>query len=473
MADAVPWVVAGRYEVGEVVGRGGYGSVHRALDRHTGRSVAMKVLSADAGKDPHVVERMLREQQALVAMSGTCAVSAIDLCRLSSGAPCLVMEWLDGHDLERQLSEWEGEAHRPSSELVLAMVRPLADTLQRAHELGIVHRDIKPANVFLTAGALDASTASQAIRLLDFGLSRMRSAAPLTAVGMVMGSPSYIPPETWRGDSRLIDHRADLYSLAVIVYRMLAGRLPFETPSLMEKLELVTTGERPSVCAFRPDLPLTVDDWMKRALAIEPDQRFQSGSAFYDALARALSGLPLQVADDETSGVHRKISVASLLPVENRGVLSAAWERATSLLQRFIGQRGSSPPPAPTPISTAPTPISTAPEMSGTELPPERPSQQADQSSGAWLDDRDLEDLPPDSTLPAEASAPPLETQHETPARHTAPGGEKKKPRHENKNKNKNKNKGKAKKAKQPKSDPATASAQHASKKGKRSRKKH
>src|SRR3954469_19949680 len=125
MADAVPWVVAGRYEVGEVVGRGGYGSVHRALDRQTGQSVAMKVLSADAGKDPHVVERMLREQQALVAMTGTCAVSAIDLCRLSSGAPCLVMEWLDGRDLERQLSEWEA---RGSLGAVAALLR-LLDSL--------------------------------------------------------------------------------------------------------------------------------------------------------------------------------------------------------------------------------------------------------------------------------------------------------------------------------------------------------
>ena len=451
MADAVPWVVAGRYEVGEVVGRGGYGSVHRALDRHTGQSVAMKVLSADAGKDPHVVERMLREQQALVAMTGTCAVSAIDLCRLSSGAPCLVMEWLDGHDLERQLSEWEAEEHRPSIELVLAMVRPLADTLQRAHELGIVHRDIKPANVFLTAGALDASTASQAIRLLDFGLSRMRSAAPLTAIGMVMGSPSYIPPETWRGNSKLIDHRADLYSLAVIVYRMLAGRLPFETPSLMQKLELVTTGERPSVCAFRPDLPLTVDDWMKRALAIEPDQRFQSGAAFYEALTRALNGLALPIAEDEASGVHRKISVASLLPVENRSVLSAAWERATSLLQRFIGQKVSQPPPA------APTPM--AREDSRTELPPAKFAPPVDQASVAWLDDRDLEDLPPDSKLLAEANAALAE------AGKKALGAKKSR---------KSAGESKGKKQKQPKPRQATDSPkQTPKKKGKRSRKKH
>src|SRR4051794_11501000 len=119
MQEAVPWVVAGRYEVGEVVGRGGYGTVRRGHDRQTGLPVAMKVLSADAGKDPHVVERMLREQQAMVALAGTCAVNVIDLCRLASGAPCLVLEWLEGRDLERQLSEWEAAGQRVPQDALL------------------------------------------------------------------------------------------------------------------------------------------------------------------------------------------------------------------------------------------------------------------------------------------------------------------------------------------------------------------
>src|SRR5215216_3311065 len=187
-----PWLAAERYEVGAVVGRGGYGMVCRGVDRKTGMPVALKMLSPEAGRDPDVVERMLREQQALVALSGTCAVTAIDLCRLESGAPCLVMEWLDGCDLEQQLSLWEGSGHRPSSDLLLEILKPLTQTLARAHEIGIVHRDIKPANIFLT------KEDDPGVRLLDFGLSRMKSAAPLTALGMVMGSPSYIAPETWR-----------------------------------------------------------------------------------------------------------------------------------------------------------------------------------------------------------------------------------------------------------------------------------
>jgi serine/threonine protein kinase len=393
MAQAAPWIVAGRYEVGEIVGRGGYGMVRRALDRKTGQTVAMKVLSADAGKDPHLVERMLREQQAMVAMAGTCAVSVVDLCRLASGAPCLIMEWLEGRDLEQQLTDWENEGQRPSIPWLLETLRPLTDTLQRAHELGIVHRDIKPANIFLT---------NSAVRLLDFGLSRMRSAAPLTAVGMVMGSPSYIPPETWRGNSALIDHRADLYSLAVIVFRMLAGRLPFDTPSLIEKLKLVTTGDRPSVCALRPDLPPTVDTWMKRALAVEPEQRFQSARDFHDALTLALSGAAPPLVDDEVSGVREKASAAPLLPAENRNVLTLAWERATSLLQRFIGQKAAH---SALPVSPAAEPevsqeVAVRAESTAQDTPMPTQPPISDRPSVAWLDDSDVEELP-ESVMPA------------------------------------------------------------------------
>src|SRR5262245_35399311 len=125
MAESAEWVVAGRYEVGDVAGQGGYGTVRRGRDRKTGKPVALKMLSPEAGRDQGVVERMLREQQALVALSGTCAVTAIDLCRLESGAPCLVMEWLDGHDLEQQLSDWEANGARGANHQLLRLLKPV------------------------------------------------------------------------------------------------------------------------------------------------------------------------------------------------------------------------------------------------------------------------------------------------------------------------------------------------------------
>jgi serine/threonine-protein kinase len=323
MQGRAPWLAANRYEVGEVVGRGGYGMVCRGVDRKTGRSVALKMLSPEAGKDPDVVERMLREQQALVALSGTCAVTAIDLCRLESGAPCLVMEWLDGRDLEQQLSEWEARGYLGSTSDLLALLKPLCETLTRAHEIGIVHRDIKPANIFVTEGAPGG------VRLLDFGLSRMKSAAPLTAVGMVMGSPSYIAPETWRGNSQALDGRADLFALGVLAFRWLTGVLPFDAPDLIGKMTAVTSGPRPSAVALRPELPATVDAWFKRALAVEPADRFQTGGDLYAAFEAALRGLPWQSSAD-VSGMRRKAEAAPVSTAEKKNALAAAWSAAAS-----------------------------------------------------------------------------------------------------------------------------------------------
>lgn len=394
------WLAAERYEVGEVVGRGGYGLVCRGVDLHTGKPVALKMLSPEAGRDANVVERMLREQQALVALSGTCAVTAIDLCRLESGAPCLVMEWLDGCDLEQQLSLWEASGHRPSPEQLLTVIKPLTETLQRAHELGIVHRDIKPANIFLTKDD------DPGVRLLDFGLSRMKSSAPLTALGVVMGSPSYIAPETWRGNSAALDGRADLFALAVIVFRWLSGDLPFDVPDLIGKMTAVTSGPRPSLVASREDLPTTVDAWVSRALAIEAADRFQTANEFYEALAAALRGQSWETPPSEVSGVRE---VQALEAPERKSALAGAWQAAASLLKRF----------------TAPAKRAAAPAAVLVPPPPraETPAAEGGDRATVWLDSTELEEAPessvskpPELAAPAPAPVPPPVVEEPKPS---------------------------------------------------------
>lgn len=405
MQQQATWLVAHRYEVGEVVGRGGYGMVCRGLDRETGQAVALKMLSPEAGRDPDIVERMLREQQALLALRGTCAVAAVDLCRLDSGAPCLVMEWLDGRDLEMLLSERETAGQLGELDELLALLEPVTQTLQRAHDIGLVHRDIKPANIFLTKGDFTA-------RLLDFGLSRMKSAAPITAAGMVMGSPSYIAPETWAGDSRALDGRADLFSLAVIVFRWLTGTLPFDAADLIGKMTAVTGGARPSVVALRPDLPSAVDVWMRRALAIQPNDRFQSGGDFYDALAAARRGEELPTATAEASGIRKVSAAQEAAPRKN--ALASAWRTATSLLKRLtvrneeIAPKATLPEPLPTIVSRAP------------EDPP------ASERLSVWLDSAELEDVA-SQRAPA-LPEPPLPPRPPSAAKHDRPSKAKKKP---------------------------------------------
>jgi serine/threonine-protein kinase len=398
MQQHVPWLAAERYEVGEVVGRGGYGMVCRGVDRRTGKQVALKMLSHEAGKDPDVVERMLREQQALVALQGTCAVTVVELFRLEGGAPCLVMEWLDGHDLEEQLTAWEAAKQYGDTSQLLSILKPLTQTLERAHDMGLVHRDIKPANIFL----VDAPPGA---RLLDFGLSRMKSAAPLTAVGMVLGSPSYIAPETWRGNSTELDGRADLFALAVIVFRWLTGQLPFDAADLIAKMTAVTTGPRPSVVARRPDLPPAVDAWMARALAIEPGERFQTGGSFFDAFEAALRGQPWPKDSPESSGVRaistRSVPAEPVEPPERKSALATAWGAATSLLKRFSGGRKSEGAE-----SERPEPNTQAPAVAASLPPVTEPidDSPASERKSVWLDSAELEELAPSSS-PAPSDA--------------------------------------------------------------------
>lgn len=403
MQQSSTWLVAGRYQVGDVVGRGGYGMVCRGLDTHSGRTVALKMLSPEAGRDADVVERMLREQQALVALSGTCAVTAIDLCRLESGAPCLIMEWLEGLDLEQQLSNWESQAELGSQRQLLSLLEPLCDTLERAHSIGIVHRDIKPANIFLTPNT------APGVRLLDFGLSRMKSAAPLTAVGMVMGSPSYIAPETWRGNSAALDGRADLFALGVIAFRWLTGKLPFDATDLIGKMTAVTSGPRPSARALRAELPPSVDAWFARALAIEPQDRFSTAKELYAALHAALS----ERESKRSPSAEAPTPAASARDAEPKGVLATAFRAAAALLKRFTSPRDAEPPHAPATVSDPPAkmpeiPVSApAPTVTTTDSAAEEPST-GDRRT-VWLDSNELQDIspePPPAPAPAPASAP-------------------------------------------------------------------
>ncbi len=273
-------VVAERYQLVEVIGRGGQGVVYRALDRWLQRAVAIKILGESAVREQHAVDRLLREQQAMSALTGTAAVELLDVCRGEGGELCLVMELLAGVDLDEHLSNLEQRGKRMSLERVAVTFEPIVSTLETAHAAGILHRDLKPANLFL----LDAG----GVRLLDFGLARLKQSTPLTAAGAVMGSPSFMAPEAWQGVSDLLDQRADVYSLGVVLFLVLTGSLPFAGTSLQEKYARATSGARPSLLKLRPDLPRGADDWAAMALALDREQRFSNVRALWNAFRAAI-----------------------------------------------------------------------------------------------------------------------------------------------------------------------------------------
>lgn len=281
-------VIENRYELHEVLGRGGHGIVYRAVDRASGREVAIKFLHDNVAADPQYNVRMLREAQAMAALANTSAIKIHELRTNVDGALYLVMELLVGKDFEQFLVDVEANGIKLPVRVLLDLLDPIVDTLEAAHDRGIVHRDLKPGNVFIMDPARGGG-----VRLLDFGLCKMLSSgSQLTQEGMVAGSPSYIAPEVWRGNPRVLDQRIDVYSLGAIVFRALAGRVPFDGATVIEKFTLATSGERPSLHALRPDLDPTVDDWVKQALAIKPELRFQRVRGMWNALRGIVGPTP-------------------------------------------------------------------------------------------------------------------------------------------------------------------------------------
>jgi serine/threonine-protein kinase len=271
----------GRYLLEQEIGRGGHGVVYKALDYETNTQVAVKVLTDTVSEDSDFALRLWREAQAMKALWGTSVVRVHRFGFDPTGSVYLVMELLSGETFEEHIDGVEASGKRMEVYDVLMILDPVARALETAHTKGIVHRDVKPSNIFLLDPELGGG-----VRLMDFGLAKKLGGEELTQVGMVAGSPSYIAPEIWRAAP--IDHRIDVYSLGAIVFRALAGRVPFESPSVLDLLRMVTRGERPRLSAFRPDLPVEVDGWVARALAVKVEERFPYVSSMWNELLRVM-----------------------------------------------------------------------------------------------------------------------------------------------------------------------------------------
>lgn len=277
--DRTGQLIGGRYRLEHAIDKGGQGDVYGALDTRDGDRVAIKILKDQFASDPDWRERMFREARAMTALSGTAAVRVYDQRWTDEGVLCLVMELLDGMDFERYLQAVEERGQRVEKDKLVQLLEPIVFTLQAAHDMGIVHRDIKPANIFVTRG--------DGVRLLDFGFAKFTRLRGFTLAGTVPGSPSYVAPETWRGEPA--DQRVDVYAVGAVVFRALAGHPPFQAPDLAGMLRAATTAPRPSLHQLRPDLSPNIDPWVAQALAIDPARRFLSVQALWNAFKHALA----------------------------------------------------------------------------------------------------------------------------------------------------------------------------------------
>jgi len=270
----------GRYLLGQELGRGGHGVVYRAYDRETGEDVAIKVLKQNVADDPQYAVRLWREAQSLQMLWGTSVVKVHAYGNDNYGSVYMVMELLIGETLDDHLYDLEDFDQLISPFQLLVALDPIARALHTAHSKGIVHRDIKPGNIFLVDPVMGGG-----VRLMDFGLAKIAGAGDLTQAGMIAGSPSYIAPELWRNEAP--DHRIDVYSLAAVIFRALAGRPPF-VGNTADLLIQATRAPRPRLTEFRGDMVPEVDDWVQRALALHKEDRYPYVTSMWNDLIRVV-----------------------------------------------------------------------------------------------------------------------------------------------------------------------------------------
>lgn len=267
-----------KYLIEDVIGAGGAGLVVAARHLALQQRVAIKFLLQPAARDPEAAERLLREARAISAIKSEHVARVIDVGRLPSGAPYMVMEHLAGTDLGR-LRRARGRL--PPGDAVDAILQA-CEAVAEAHAMGVVHRDLKPGNLFVVA----RPDRSLAVKVIDFGLSRADRDARgrLTLTGMVAGSPQYMAPEQMQS-LKYADHRADIWSIGVILYYLMAGQRPYEGKSIPLMWTAITAGPPPPLRARAPSVPPALDDAVMRCLERDPARRFQSVAELAQALA--------------------------------------------------------------------------------------------------------------------------------------------------------------------------------------------
>jgi serine/threonine-protein kinase len=271
----------GNYDIVEEIGRGGMAVVYRAYQRSLNRHVAIKVLAPQLSFDQQFVERFQREARAAAKLQHPNIVVIHDVAH-QQGVYFIVMELLEGRTL-KQLIEEKGSL---SPERATRIVEQMASALDYAHLQGFVHRDVKPANIFV--GKDDRAT------LTDFGIAKAAfETQHLTRTGMLIGTPEYMSPEQAEGGK--VDYRTDLYALGVVLYQMLAGRVPFQSTTPHATLHAVIYEPPPSLRQIRPNLSPAVESVVLKAIEKQPAQRYQGGSEMVAALEAALAGQPHRV----------------------------------------------------------------------------------------------------------------------------------------------------------------------------------
>jgi serine/threonine-protein kinase len=324
-------VLAGKYRVERVLGRGGMGVVLEATHVELRERRAIKLLLPEALANAELVERFLREGRAAARLRSEHVVRIHDVGRLDGGEPFLVMEHLEGADL-RSLLKARGPL--PPEETV-DYVLEACEAVAEAHALGIVHRDLKPANLFCAR----AADGSPTIKVLDFGISKARAMASdadedsgealtMTKTSEVVGSPTYMAPEQMKS-ARDADARSDVWALGVILYELSTGQLPFKAPSLPELCALVLTSAPVRPSEHRAGIPAALEEVILRCLEKDPARRFASVAALAAALVPVASAAG-RLSVERIRRIAGAPGSAPIEPSADDAAPTQAWEPSAS-----------------------------------------------------------------------------------------------------------------------------------------------
>ncbi len=401
----------GQYEIRELLGEGGIGQVHVALDTVLDREVAIKSLRPELLSDSNFVERFRAEATSLARLNHPNITTLYSL--LPDGRNLyMIMERVRGHTLDAILEKRRGPLGMRES---LAIIAQAADGLGYAHSMGVIHRDIKPANLMVAENGL--------VKIMDFGIARVRGSQRLTRDGSIVGTLAYMAPEQLRGEPG--DERSDIYSLGIVLYEMLSGTPPFRAESDYDLMQAQITQRPERLRARVTGLDPRVEAALMQALAKKPDQRFPSMRAFSDALGASTLRLdaPKILHDDTRLIEARDVPLApapsarpkkriAVLAVGALAVVAAAVGGgilyAPHLMPFVSGGQASPPSPA---QAAAPAPTkqaASAPKNVTAALAPAKPTTAQATSSTRPAG------APPAATVPAAlaptASAPAATT---------------------------------------------------------------
>jgi serine/threonine-protein kinase len=343
-------VLGDKYRLIRLIGQGGMGSVYEAQHAFVGRKFAVKLLRPECATIPEAVARFHREATAVAEVESKHIVGVFDFGLAASGSPYIVMEYLTGEDCRSALRR----AGTLPAARAAQIVGEACKGLETAHRLDIVHRDLKPENLFIA----HEPDGAEVVKVLDFGIAKLRHRATTlfaTQAGAVMGTAVYMSPEQAR-ESRDVDHRTDIYSLGATLYEMVSGRPPHDGETFAGIIFSILRQEPSPLEALCPNLPARFGDVVRKAMAKEPAERYQSARELRDALAPycqrfstpeagwapQIGVLPTAVAPASTGPTPQASAAAAhVIPsvVGQTSTHKSAWEQSGSVAPRPAASR--------------------------------------------------------------------------------------------------------------------------------------